>query len=112
MRRTITGIFHRDRQRKPRKNFGADFAALILEDSGVIEPQYYPDTIWITENADSKRGYGKQVWKVSNRCAGPLKNVEDLDHVTVEARVKPWDNRHGGDLTHIRLICSGSSQNS
>lgn len=108
MRRTITGVLHRDRQRKSRGNWGKDFIAALLEEAGRLEPQYYPDTIWIMENPDSKRGQGKQVWKISNRCAAPLKDVADLDHITVSARVKLWDNGHGGDLTHIKLIAANA----
>lgn len=109
MRRTITGVFHRDRQRKSRGNFGKDFLALLLEEAGKLEPLYYPATIWITENPDSKRGQGKQVWKISNRSAAPLKDVADLDHITVSARVKPWGNGHGGDLTHIKLVAANAA---
>lgn len=108
MTRTITGVFHRDRVRKPRsRNWARDFAALLLEDSGRLQTRYYPDNVYLVENPSEKTPQ-KQVWAISSRAAAPLKDVDDLDHITVSARVKPWDNGHGGDLTHVKLVVANA----
>jgi hypothetical protein len=102
---TITGTLQRSKTRRRANNWVDDFALLLAEQAGLVEPRYYKERVYVVSDAMNTNGQ-EDILRLPNPKA-----VDGIAHgarVRFTANVRRWDNGNGhslgGDCSRVRNV--------